>query len=69
MLYFLPVFLERAGVVEIGAVVFVVAFDAFALGVAEKKCMTCHDLDNDPNFHLDGAFAKYWKKVEHKGKN
>ena len=38
-------------------------------GVAERKCMECHDLDNSPDFHLDGAFEKYWKQVEHKGKD
>ena len=38
-------------------------------GVAERKCMECHDLDNSPDFHLEGAFEKYWKKVEHKGKD
>ena len=38
-------------------------------GVAEKKCMECHDLDNSPDFHVKGAFDKYWKEVEHKGKD
>jgi hypothetical protein len=38
-------------------------------GVAERKCMECHDLDNSPDFHVKGAFAKYWKEVEHKGKD
>ncbi len=38
-------------------------------GVAEKKCMECHDLDNSPNFHVKGAFEKYWQEVEHKGKD
>lgn len=38
-------------------------------GVAEKKCMECHDLDNSPDFHVKGAFEKYWKEVEHKGKD
>lgn len=37
-------------------------------GVAERKCMECHDLDNSPAFHEPGAFERYWKKVEHKGK-
>ncbi len=32
---------------------------------AEKKCMECHDLDNSPDFHVEGAFEKYWEKVEH----
>ncbi|WP_425613398.1 multiheme c-type cytochrome [Anatilimnocola sp. NA78] len=38
-------------------------------GVAERKCMECHDLDNSPDFHVKGAFEKYWKEVEHKGKD
>jgi hypothetical protein len=38
-------------------------------GVAERKCMECHDLDNSPDFHVKGAFDKYWKEVEHKGKD
>ena len=32
---------------------------------AEKKCMECHDLDNSPDFHVTGAFDRYWKKIEH----
>jgi hypothetical protein len=32
---------------------------------AEKKCMECHDLDNSPEFHTEGAFEKYWEKVKH----
>jgi hypothetical protein len=39
------------------------------LAAAEKKCMECHDLDNSPDFHVKGAFEKYWKEVEHKGKD
>jgi hypothetical protein len=35
------------------------------LAEAERKCMECHDLDNSLNFHAEGAFEKYWKKVEH----
>lgn len=38
-------------------------------GVAEAHCKQCHDLDNSPDFHNAGAFAEYWKKVEHKGKD
>jgi hypothetical protein len=30
--------------------------------------MECHDLDNSPEFHKPGAFEKYWKQIEHKGK-
>jgi hypothetical protein len=37
--------------------------------VAERKCMECHDIDNSPDFHEPGAFEKYWKDVEHKGKD
>ncbi len=36
---------------------------------AEQKCMECHDLDNSPEFHQPGAFAKYWSEVEHTGKD
>lgn len=32
-----------------------------------SKCFECHDLDNDPNFHHEGAFEEYWKQIEHKG--
>jgi hypothetical protein len=32
---------------------------------AEKKCMVCHDLDNSPDFHDEGAFDEYWSQVEH----
>jgi hypothetical protein len=39
------------------------------LSQAEKKCQECHDLDNSPDFHATGAFEKYWKKVEHIGKD
>lgn len=37
------------------------------LNKAEDKCRECHDLDNDPDFQKEGAFDKYWPKVEHKG--
>jgi len=40
--------------------------EAMRLGdEAEKKCMECHDLDNSPDFHLEGAFKEYWEQVEH----
>ena len=39
------------------------------LAKAETQCMECHDLDNSPDFHLKGAFEKYWKEIEHKGKD
>ncbi len=35
------------------------------LAQAEKKCMECHDYDNSPDFHAEGAFERYWKKVAH----
>jgi len=31
----------------------------------EQMCQTCHDLDNSPDFHEEGAFAKYWEKIKH----
>jgi len=34
---------------------------------AKEKCMTCHDLDNSPDFHKEGAFEDYWSEVEHYG--
>jgi hypothetical protein len=37
--------------------------------VAERKCMECHDIDNSPDFHAEGAFERYWKEVEHRGKD
>ena len=35
------------------------------LAKAEDRCFECHDHDNDPNFD----FKKYWKEVEHSGKD
>lgn len=32
---------------------------------AERKCVECHDLDNSINFHVEGAFAKYWEQIKH----
>jgi len=37
-------------------------------GVAERKCLECHDLDNSPEFQKPGAFEKYWKEIVHRGK-
>ena len=34
----------------------------------QRKCIECHDLDNSPNFHKEGGFDQYWKKVAHPGK-
>ena len=36
---------------------------------AEQKCLECHDLDNSPDFHEPGAFARYWEEVKHEGKD
>lgn len=36
--------------------------------VAEHRCAKCHDGDNDPDFS-DKTFEKYWKQIEHKGKD
>ena len=33
------------------------------------QCMECHDLDNSPDFHVDGAFEKYWARIIHEGKD
>ncbi len=38
-----------------------------SLEQAESSCMDCHDLDNSPDFHVRGAFQKYWKEIEHEG--
>jgi hypothetical protein len=35
------------------------------LAEAERKCMECHDLDNSPDFHLPGAFERFWERIEH----
>lgn len=35
---------------------------------AREKCMSCHDLDNSPDFHEEDAFEDvYWPEVEHYG--
>jgi hypothetical protein len=36
---------------------------------AQDKCNECHDIDNSPDFHKDGAFEKYWEQVKHYGKD
>ncbi|QDV54485.1 multiheme c-type cytochrome [Rosistilla oblonga] len=38
------------------------------LSKAREKCMECHDLDNSPDFHKEGAFDEYWEQVKHIGK-
>lgn len=36
---------------------------------ARDKCIECHDMDNSPDFHHDGAFEEYWEQVAHYGKD
>jgi hypothetical protein len=35
----------------------------------KSACAECHDIDNSPSFHLEGAFEKYWEEVKHYGKD
>ena len=35
------------------------------LALAERKCVSCHDPDNSPEFN----FEHYWPEVEHRGKD
>lgn len=39
------------------------------LARARDKCLECHDLDNSPDFHVEGAFEEYWERVKHYGKD
>ncbi|MEZ6090871.1 MAG: hypothetical protein R3C05_23185 [Pirellulaceae bacterium] len=39
------------------------------LAKARERCMECHDLDNSPDFHKEGAFDEYWEQVKHYGKD
>ncbi len=39
------------------------------LAKARDKCLECHDLDNSPDFHQEGAFEKFWEQVKHYGKD
>lgn len=39
------------------------------LAKARDKCLECHDLDNSPDFQKVEAFAEYWKKIAHPGKD
>ncbi len=39
------------------------------LAKAHEKCIECHDMDNSPDFHLEGAFEEYWEQVKHYGKD
>lgn len=36
---------------------------------AETKCLECHDIDNSPDFHKEGAFQAYWERIKHYGKD
>ena len=36
---------------------------------ARDKCLECHDLDNSPGFHDEGAWDEYWEQVKHYGKD
>ena len=33
----------------------------------DGACKECHDLDNSPDFLLEGGFDKYWPKIKHGG--
>ena len=33
----------------------------------QGACKECHDLDNSPDFLLEGGFDKYWPKIKHGG--
>jgi hypothetical protein len=35
------------------------------LETAKQTCLECHDLDNSPSFHVEGAFEKYWERIKH----
>ena len=39
------------------------------LANAQDKCLECHDIDNSPDFHKEGAFEKFWEQVKHVGKD
>ncbi|MFM8250074.1 MAG: multiheme c-type cytochrome [Planctomycetota bacterium] len=39
------------------------------LAKARQRCLECHDMDNSPAFHKDGAFEEYWQQVAHPGKD
>lgn len=30
-----------------------------------QLCFECHDIDNSPDFHKDGAFEEYWEQIKH----
>ncbi|MDA7951580.1 MAG: hypothetical protein MPJ24_08835 [Pirellulaceae bacterium] len=37
------------------------------VGISEARqtCLSCHDLDNSPDFHKPNAFEAYWEKIKH----
>lgn len=37
------------------------------LDKARDQCLQCHDIDNSPDFHKEGAFEDYWAEIEHYG--
>ncbi len=37
------------------------------LDQAKDTCLQCHDLDNSPDFHKEGAFEDYWAEIAHEG--
>lgn len=37
------------------------------LDQAKDTCLQCHDLDNSPDFHKEGAFDDYWAEIAHEG--
>ncbi len=39
------------------------------LAEAKDRCIQCHDQDNSPDFHHDGAFEEHWQEVAHTGKD
>lgn len=39
------------------------------LAEAKERCIQCHDQDNSPDFHHEGAFEKYWEEIAHSGKD
>ena len=58
----------ESGALEVSDEVMKQLQDAMRLTLEDarkSKCMTCHDLDNSPDFHLEGAFDKYWEMIKH----
>ncbi|MCH2610781.1 MAG: hypothetical protein MK006_06915 [Pirellulales bacterium] len=42
--------------------------EAMQLSLDDAKrttCFECHDLDNSPDFHDEGAFESYWERIVH----